>query len=385
MAVLGVHIEQFLREGCGCKIGLNQSPCINFFQKDQFTECRDHFLELSNDEKDLFLLSYFAMHRVPGKSTERTNMPGYKIYGHNVCKKAFLFILNISNHKYKNIAGHYNKHGLIPRVHGNKGRLPINTTPFEDTEFVVSYIKAYAEDNSLPLPGRVPGHREETHSVIPSSISKKDVWCLYSQASYDASRQPVKYSLFLDLWSTLVPWIVIAKPSSDLCWTCQKFTETLSASPNLHDSEKEAMVDKFKLHLQESKNNRKNYQNKCEAAKIAYETIKANYSPFVPSQLCSIDVVGHYSWDYAQQLHYPTNPQQPGPIYFKTARKCSIFGIVNEGSGTQFNYLIDESVAVGKSAISTISYVHHYFQRYGMEWEKGRPASMLAIAQVNLE
>ena len=28
-----------------------------------------------------------------------------------------------------------------------------------------------------------------------------------------------------------------------------------------------------------------------------------------------------------QQIHYPHNPLQPGPMYFKTARKCAVFGI----------------------------------------------------------
>ena len=35
----------------------------------------------------------------------------------------------------------------------------------------------------------------------------------------------------------------------------------------------------------------------------------------------------HYSFDFAQQVHYPHNPLQPGPIYFKTPRKCAVFGV----------------------------------------------------------
>ncbi len=33
----------------------------------------------------------------------------------------------------------------------------------------------------------------------------------------------------------------------------------------------------------------------------------------------------------AQQIHYPANPRQSGLIYFKTLRKCSIFGVNCEG------------------------------------------------------
>ena len=72
----------------------------------------------------------------------------------------------------------------------------------------------------------------------------------------------------------------------------------------------------------------------------------------------------HISFDHAQQVHYPSNPQQPGPAYFKTARKCQIFGICCEGSNTQLNYLIDEAEALGKGANSIVSLVHHYLENY---------------------
>lgn len=28
-----------------------------------------------------------------------------------------------------------------------------------------------------------------------------------------------------------------------------------------------------------------------------------------------------------EQVHYPSDPQQPGPVYFLTPRKCAIFGV----------------------------------------------------------
>ena len=57
---------------------------------------------------------------------------------------------------------------------------------------------------------------------------------------------------------------------------------------------------------------------------------------------------------------------QPGPIYFKTPRKCGIFGVMCEAVPRQVNYLIDEAAAVGKGANATISYVHHFFARQGL-------------------
>jgi hypothetical protein len=57
--------------------------------------------------------------------------------------------------------------------------------------------------------------------------------------------------------------------------------------------------------------------------------VTGNYSHSVQTTL-------HYSWDYAQQVHFPHHAQQVGPIYFKTPRKCNVFGVCSEGSG---NYL----------------------------------------------
>ena len=81
---------------------------------------------------------------------------------------------------------------------------------------------------------------------------------------------------------------------------------------------------------------------------------------------CSYKRTVHYSYDYTQQLHYPTNPNQPGPIYFKKPRKCGLFGVCCEGIPRQVNFLIDENVLTGKGANSTISHVHYFFEHHGL-------------------
>ena len=75
----------------------------------------------------------------------------------------------------------------------------------------------------------------------------------------------------------------------------------------------------------------------------------------------------HYSFDYAQQVHFPSNPQQPGPAFFLTARKCQLFGVACEPLGTQVNYLIDESESVGKGANATVSMIDHYLANHGQK------------------
>lgn len=47
-------------------------------------------------------------------------------------------------------------------------------------------------------------------------------------------------------------------------------------------------------------------------------------------KLSSFNGTMHYSFDFAKQVHFPSNHMQPGPIYFKTPCKCGIFGLMCE-------------------------------------------------------
>ena len=80
----------------------------------------------------------------------------------------------------------------------------------------------------------------------------------------------------------------------------------------------------------------------------------------------SNEITVHYSFDFAQQVHYPSDPQQPGPVYFLTPRKCAIFGVCCEGIPRQVNYLIDEAVDTGKGANTVVSLLHHFFENHGL-------------------
>ena len=90
--------------------------------------------------------------------------------------------------------------------------------------------------------------------------------------------------------------------------------------------------------------------------------------PFPSSRLspCSLPSVAHYSFDMAQQVHYPSDPLQPGPIYFLTPRKCGIFGVCCEAVPRQINYLIDEASNTGKGANTIISLLHHFLEHHGL-------------------
>ena len=64
-------------------------------------------------------------------------------------------------------------------------------------------------------------------------------------------------------------------------------------------------------------------------------------------------------------FNYPYDSQQTGPEYFKTARKCGLFGVCNDGGKKQILYLIDEAETPGKGADCIISLVHRYIEKHG--------------------
>lgn len=118
-------------------------------------------------------------------------------------------------------------------------------------------------------------------------------------------------------------------------------------------------------HIQRAKTERKYYNHQCKTAVSALKRASESSVPLVNA---------HYSFDFAQQIHYPYSAQQTGPEYFKTAIKCGLFGVCNDGCNKQIMYLIDKAENPGKGADSVVSLLHDFFC-YTCRW---RTAHLLA-------
>lgn len=145
------------------------------------------------------------------------------------------------------------------------------------------------------------------------------------------------------------------KPSSDLCFECQQNATRLLQCANLTEDEKADRLKAAELHLQAARNQRLHYNEQCKAAKAEWEAFKSTLSS------STYGGVMHYSFDYAQNVQYPSNPQQPGPAYLKSARKCGIFGVACEPLSMQVNYLIDEADDPGNNSM-----LHHFLENHGV-------------------
>ena len=153
---------------------------------------------------------------------------------------------------------------------------------------------------------------------------------------------------------------------TDLCSTCQQNTAKLQRSLHIPDEEKSACVKLQQEHIAMAKAKRDGYRSACSKAEENFNSVRENFDFTESHPPCTFTKTMHYSFDYAQQVHIPSNPMQPGPIYYKTPRKCGIFGIFCEAVPRQVNFLIDEAVSCGKGANPIISYVHYYFENHGL-------------------
>ncbi|XP_068704170.1 uncharacterized protein [Montipora foliosa] len=192
------------------------------------------------------------------------------------------------------------------------------------------------------------------------------VWRQFKKTCEESGRDAVCYTKFIDLWEQFHPNVVVAKPMSDLCLTCQQNTSKLVRSANLPDREKSACVQAEQQHLNCVQMEREFYRKVCLKDGASFKTLENEIDLDIPREACSVDMTMHYSFDFVQQIHILSNPMQPGLISFKTPRKCGIFGVMCEAVPRQVNYLIDEASDVGKGANTTISYVHHFFQNHGL-------------------
>ena len=84
--------------------------------------------------------------------------------------------------------------------------------------------------------------------------------------------------------------------------------------------EKSDRLLKAQKHLESARAESKHY-NECKDCEEKWKSSETSEDYRGPM---------HYSFDFAQQLHYPSHALQPGPIFFKTARRCQVFGVCCE-------------------------------------------------------
>ena len=224
------RVKKFLQDGCGCSRGCNGAQCSEQFSKESILSNLYSCLELSHTELDLVILANiqaFTSIEASGEKRKRSPRCNFLYQSRTICKDMFLNLYGISYSWFRRLKEHYENHSISQRTHGNSKRLPHNTIPQAVTEDVKAFLNNYVEENAVLLPGRIPGYKSDDIKLLSSSETKMSVWRAFQRACKETDKQAVCYTKFIELWQKFHPNVVVAKPMTDLCFTCQQNTSKL--------------------------------------------------------------------------------------------------------------------------------------------------------------
>jgi hypothetical protein len=100
------------------------------------------------------------------------------------------------------------------------------------------------------------------------------------------------------------------------------------------------------------------YNENTRIARKEREKIDKNYLQNQGKvEYCSTDANAHYSFDWSQNVQIPYSSQQASQMYFLTALKVHLFGIQNEATKEQLNFVLSENELLNKGINGTFSLV----------------------------
>jgi len=366
--------SNFLATPCYCG-----KECQEQFSESELIEAREAFRVLTWSEKNCAILAQLrSFQRISdhAKSARRSKARKrqkfeYRINADRlVCRDAFLFYHGGTLKRLKYLQKHLAEVGASPPIHGNTGRKPKHACSFEDKQDIKTFIVNFAAMHGMPDPGRdLRKGKGKLRILLPAVLNYRAVHRIYQKSTSGRTTRQVEYHTFGRIWEEMVPHICFNKPRSDLCITCENFKQALNQIASdlgeNRDSEKIRIHQQAIEHLEHAKKERGYYRHCISLAEKGYSKLgpRQRTSPCKPN---SRSISMHYSWDFAQQLHYPYEDQQVGPIYFKTPRRAQLFGICCEGIPRQVNYLIDEADFLDKGSNTVISLLDHFFEIHGL-------------------
>ena len=132
-------------------------------------------------------------------------------------------------------------------MHRNKKKLPSNVLPQCTLKDLKAFLSNYTEQNTIELPGKIPGYKIDHIKLLSSSESKANVWRIYT-GSCECTIKNQLGTQNLTLWNELFP-NVVAKRMTDLCSMCQQNTAKLQRSLHIQDEEKPASAKLQQEHI----------------------------------------------------------------------------------------------------------------------------------------
>lgn len=322
----------------------------------ELTWFRRCWLSLDRDARQVHTLSMIQAGLVPGARAQKERVK-YAVWPFGrVCRIMFRWLFCVGHNKLLTLVAHVVENGAVPRVHGHTGKRPNNALTPCQVDSITSWILEFADTYGEAAPGRVRGRSAED--------GVRDVELIYLPACYTIA---LLHRLFLSdkpggvpdicgqtftriMASDTCAHIRIRSPRSDMCDTCCVLRSELAGCDGLDEMEElgQELADHLRL------------------ARMAREEYKRDTERSVQSRQSGSDGNGneatHISFDYAQNLWLPHFVDQPAELYFLSPLSVPMFGVLNETTRRQTNYIYLESDG-GKGSNAVASMLIDYFYR----------------------
>jgi len=332
-------IEEFISDfwnSCKCSRACHTKVSIK-----TCLETYEDYSGLSDEEKRVRVGSLIKNMDITGVSNDPRTTGVKKVYqwslnGQKVCKPFFMFVHSSSRAEVARLEDCHKKE----KDFGNKKK-GNNLLSYSVYDQLYTFLKAYFELHVQPNPEGPDKH------LLPSSFSLREVYskfCTEYKKVHDLDKDPLCWKTFYTYYKTRFPYYKQLNKKTDFCDQCCRLKQAIVDRKSTQENK-----DQAKINLEE---HRKLY---TEARQTYTEHRKK--TAFEDGWIV-------ISLDYAENLFVPHLPVQPGAFYFHTRRKVELFGITNEATNIQANFLIDEPFRVKKGPNSVISMLDYYIRTF---------------------
>ena len=143
--------------------------------------------------------------------------------------------------------------------------MPHNSLTLNVVQEVIRFLHNYCDKHALLLPGHVPGYSHTDIKLLPSSTSKRGIWKIYKEAAQQGeTQQVIACTTFFRLWKAQLPYVVLMKPLTDLCWKCQQNSNAILRAANSSDRSKSTTIEEALEHLRIVQVERSHYRTTCK-------------------------------------------------------------------------------------------------------------------------
>ena len=177
--------------------------------------------------------------------------------------------------------------------------------------------------------------------------------CIHKAEESIANEVDPLYGHYTFDFAQFLPHIKFMTPRTDVCHHCEGFHILIMKA--LTEANNTTLMENFTRHVEVAQLKREYY---LDCIHKAEESIANEVDP----------LYGHYTFDFAQSVQVPYHAKQVGPLYFKSPLKVNLFGICNDGTKLQTNYIYDELQSIGQwfQSSRVILMLDHYFDIHSL-------------------